>query len=132
MGYYADSTWDLTLMGDPDDFATDLKPFVPHYREPSDYSIDTVIAVLSKCNENTDITYDEDKATISGWGGGKCLSLADDNDFWSVVAKYCVGTVDWVGEDKTYSRLRLYGDGTFRDFLGEIVYPDDADDTFTP
>jgi len=34
--------------------------------------------------------------------------------------------VDWCGEDESYWRIRLYGNGEFREFAGQIVYPLDT------
>ena len=140
MGYYANSEWYVTITGDIDALANDLKAqgFNDSWGKPEDLkedSMDVVLGSLNNCNEDMGLEVSDDGRSIYGWGGGKMLSLAGENAFWATLSKHLTGTVDWVSQEGDgFWRVRLYGNGSFRDFPGTIVYPDDTDDTdtFTP
>lgn len=128
MGYYAQSDWNLTIKTS----VFELEAAVMSYFSDDPYELDDDSDVLSylmhQMNEDAECSVVVSKGTAhwSGWGGGKCLTLASDDSVWSMLAKHCVGTVDWHGEDESYSRIRLYGNGEFREFAGEVVYPLDT------
>lgn len=134
MGYYADSTWGIKITGNIHELAKEIKEhnFDEGWMslEEGDDDIDTILDAFRNCNEDTDFSVSDDGLTISGWGGGKMLSLASNDEFWSTLARYCVGISDWRGSDYgDYWRIRLYGDGRFSHFSGVVRYPDDTDDT---
>jgi hypothetical protein len=131
MGYYAQSDWNLTIVTSLPDLAADIRNMLDGhtYWPLSEADADLPHDLMREVNEEADAQVRVDasgKGTWRGWGGGKCLSLASDDSVWSMLAKHCVGTVDWHGEDESYSRIRLYGNGEFREFAGEVVYPQDT------
>lgn len=128
MGYYAESVWNLTIKTSMTELSADIrsmldgKTYWPLSADDGDLWHD----LMREVNEEADGTVRVDgtgKGTWVGWGGGKCLSLASHDEMWAMLSRHCVGTVDWRGEDYTYSRIRLYGNGEFREFMGEVVYP---------
>lgn len=130
MGFYADSSWDIKITGDINELAAEIKKrgYNEGWLDSEEHeSVDFVINALRNCNEDTDFDTFEDDTVIRGWGGGKMLSLASDNDFLGLLARYCVGTSDWKS-DEGYWRVRFYGDGKFSEFPGDVRYPDDPDD----
>jgi len=141
MGYYADSTWNITVTGDIDALASEIKSlgyadgwtlFISASPTVDDRdSVGVLRDAVTNCNEDSNVEFSDDGRSFSGWGGGKMLSQASDDDFWATLAKYCTGTVDWRGEDNSLWRVRLYGNGEFKDLPGIIVYPDDTE-AFTP
>lgn len=76
-----------------------------------------------------------------GWGSGKSWETGADPEWrplgtttynaggegvYTLLARYCTGTIDW--EDDYLWRIRLHGDGTWATYTGEVTYPDDPID----
>ncbi len=132
MGYYAQLDWNLTIVTSLPELAADIRTMLDGktYWPLSTDDSDLLHDLMREMSEDADSQVRLDGAgrgSWQGWGGGKCLTLASDDSVWSMLAKHCVGTVDWHGEDESYARIRLYGNGEFREFAGEVVYPLDTD-----
>jgi hypothetical protein len=130
MGYYAQSEWNLTIKTSVFEVQVALRDYFSDdpYGDAFDDSKSIFQYVMWQMNEEAECTVQVKGGVASwtGWGSGKCLSAASDDGVWALLAQHCVGTVDWHGEDDTYSRIRLYGNGEFREFAGEVVYPLDT------
>jgi len=131
MGYHAQSDWNLTIKTSLPELAADIRAMLDGktYWPLSTDDSDLLHNLMGEMSEDADsqVRLDESgRGTWQGWGGGKCLTLASEDSVWSMLAKHCVGTVDWCGEDESYWRIRLYGNGEFREFAGQIVYPLDT------
>ena len=120
MGYYAESEWYVKITGDMEKLADALSEYVLTTDDMT--SVDVVEYAASECNEDAEIKIED--GVLSGWGGGKMLSLASNDVFWKTLSTYAEGTIDWRSSDG-YWRVRLYGDGTFQTFDGEVVYSED-------
>ena len=147
MGWYANTTWDLTIRTSAAELGAAVADALirvdPKWHQgdidalrSSNPSLQVLIALF---NEDTSdpVNIIDDKFTA--WGGGKAWAVGEPPSFrpgsdynhggldlYAVIAQHCTGTIDWEAEGEQW-RVRFYDDGTWKTFAGHITYPGDTE-----
>ena len=132
MGYCVQLSWDLRFHNEEGVLAAAeaLAPILQydHYTARIDEMTprQTIMAAVAECNgDSSEEEWSADPMALQFFGYGKYY---DDtfNSVAAILAPFVVGTVDGDTEDDDYYRIRFYGDGTIREFAGQIVYLNDS------
>ena len=150
MGWYADIAWRIRLKdSDVEALANELLGAIDTGVEDEDpaYTIVNRLCYFGEDGEGVvkDVDGEPTLLEIIAWSSGKSHDYGPEPDIrqiiagdghqfevnyggagiYSILAKYCTGSVDWVGEDQHW-RVRFMGDGTWTGYDGEVVYPGDT------
>lgn len=138
MGWYADTNWDLTFNSEEALAAAEVE-FTPELSKSINPPFDFPLDFIALFNEESDGSLDG--LHLTGWGGGKAYDLGPapvmhewspdyrpinvgGEDFYSRLAPFVTGTIDWKNDEGGHWRIR-FKDGGWKPYDGEVTYPDD-------
>ena len=85
---------------------------------------DLLTRMIEDIGEYTDAYWHDDNVTVSGSFGGKYYD-SELTYLLDQLAGFATAVFDFIGEDDSIWRCRLRRDGTYKEYGGEVVYPDD-------
>lgn len=119
MGYYADVAFAFTFN---DEEALKVAAF-GHNPEAKNAE-EVLTEAVQEIGEESDWSLEDDGVSISGWSGGKFYEEGLDS-LMEMLSGFATGEADCRGEEGNYWRIRLFKNGTYVTYEGEIVYPGD-------